>query len=217
MGLRRVKRQLQILLGGVNSFCFKHSKRQKSDYYTSVTSPDFLVWPVRFDQKFACHLKTPLCVTHTMTHVWMTCVIVQSSPFPRVFSLSLCSHRTHPFSQCSLPSLSVPEWPSLILSSSHLGGGLLTRPSGPLITTVSLSFATTFGIWKPKTQHSDEHHHWEYCWRCFWTPCPGWSSGSCLPRPDAAEWAVWPFVGALRTEEGHLLAKSQDLSQVTSL
>lgn len=169
-GFSRVKKQLRIFLAAVTSSTAR-GESQMNDYYTPTTSPGFLAWPVWFDQKLECHSKTLSCVGDMR-------VIFQPSPFPRMFSLSLCFLRTHPFSQFWLPSLYAPEWPSLILSSSHLDGGLLIRPSGLLITTVSLSFA------KPQLETRDRKATsvacWEYCQRCFWMPCPGSSSGSCV-------------------------------------
>lgn len=158
-----MKKQLRILLAAATSSTAR-AESQMSDYYTSTTSPGFLAWPMWFNQKLECHSKTLSCVGDMH-------IIVHPLPFPRMFSLSLCFLRTRPFSQYWLPSLYAPEWPSLILSSSHLDGGLLIRPSGLLITTVSLSFA------KPQSETRDRKALsvacWKYCWRCFRTPSPG--------------------------------------------
>lgn len=118
-----------------------------SDYFTPMTSPGFFAWLVWFDQKLRCHSKTPSCVGD----VWLFSHLpfIVSSACPRAFF-----HRTHPFSQYWLPSLSALAWPSLILSSSHHGGGLLKRPSGLLITTVSLLPSYT---WKPKRRQSEPY------------------------------------------------------------
>lgn len=183
-GLSRVKKLLRIPLAAVNSFCFKHSRRGKSDE-----------WLLHLDDKprlhsLACSLIRNYSVTwKPLQHGGCVSLLV-TSPFI-VSSGSPCPSfpRTHPFSRYWLLSLYALEWPSLILSSSHLDGGLLIRPSGLLITTVS-HFASY--IWEKKKER--ETAEWS-TWPLGNTArgisrgrmsCPGCSSESCLPRPSAA-------------------------------
>lgn len=134
-----MKRQLRMLLAGVNSFCFKHSKgtvrwvisAPQAEVQTSV------IWSeirLSLESSFMCW--------------WRVCHCPVTSLASCILPLFLC-YRTHPFSRCWLPSLSALEWPLLILLSFHLDGGLLIRLSGLPITTVSLSF--TKPLWGLET------------------------------------------------------------------
>lgn len=120
-------------------------------------SPTIWVWPGSLNQKVSLE-NTFLCR-------WQA-VVVQSPPRRLTFSLPFCVHRILPFSQCSRPSLSDLEWPLLTLSSSHLGGGWQIRPSGLLITTVSL-WLTRIPL---DTRNSKEMGHWRQWPGCSWTP-----------------------------------------------
>lgn len=177
-GLSRVKKLLRISLAGVNSFCFKHSKRGKSDE-----------WLLHLDDKprllsLACGLIRHYSFTQKpFMHGWRVSLfshlpLLVSSGFPCPFF-----HRTHPFSRYWLPSLSAPEWPSLILSSSHRDGELLIRPSGLLITTVSLLPSY---IWKPKRWQSGERYPWGTLPEVFLDALSWLEFKACLPRPSAA-------------------------------
>lgn len=147
-----VKKLLRIHLATVNSFCFKHSKRGKSDE-----------WLLQLDDKprlrsLACSLirsysvaRKPLqhggCVSLSVTSPF---IVSSGSPCPSF-------PRTHPFSRYWLLSLYALVWPLLILSSSHLDGGLLIRPSGLLITTVS---HLPSYIWEKERRPSGQHDPW---------------------------------------------------------
>lgn len=184
-GLSRVKKLLRIPLAAVNLFCFKHSKRGKSSE-----------WLLHLDDKprlrsLACSLIRNYSVTRKPLQHGGCVSLLVTSPFI-MSSGSFCPSfpRTHPFSRYWLLSLYALEWPSLILSSSHLDGGLLIRPSGLLITTVS---HLPSHIWGEKKRER-ETAKWS-----TWTlgntargisrgkmSCPGYSSESRLPRPSAA-------------------------------
>lgn len=107
-----------------------------------------------------------------------------SPPRRLTFSLLLCVHRILPFSQCSRPSLPDLEWPLLTLSSSHLGGGWQIRPSGLLITTVSLCF-TRIPL---DTRNSKVMRHWGQWPGCSWTP---WRALSLESGLSGYYWALW--------------------------
>lgn len=134
-----------------------------SDYCTSITSPDFLAWPVLFDQKLECHLKTPSCVGDM-------CVIVQLPPFHHVLSLLVLSQDPSIFTVLTAksvrPGVAIADF---VIFPSRWGVADKTfRP--PYYHSKSLFYQAAFGNQRNSKAVSITHP--EYRWRYFWKILP---------------------------------------------
>lgn len=171
--------QLRILLPGVNSFCFQHSKRGRSDEWLlhldgkpRLLSLARVVW-----SEIRVSLQTPSCEG-------AMCVITQSLPFLLDQPLLVLSQDPSIFTVLTAkslrPGVAIADF---VIFPPRWGVADKTfRP--PYYHSKFLFRQITFG--NQRDSKAVSIAHWEYCRRCFWMPCPGWSPGPCLPRPLAA-------------------------------